>query len=68
MNSYPRSLGNNRWVIEVKGKSGNNEELYINLPPDALNQMGWAEGDIIIWEEQENGSFVLTKKVISEQN
>ena len=63
MDSYPKSLGNNRWIIEVKGKGGNNEELYIELPFDALNQMGWSEGDIIVWEEQDNGSFVLTKKV-----
>ena len=47
MDSYPKSLGNNRWIIEVKGNGGNNEELYIELPFDALNQMGWSEGDII---------------------
>lgn len=68
MDEYPKDLGNNRWIIEVKGKGGNNEELYIELPPDALNQMGWNEGDTIVWEEQKNGSFVLTKKVISEQD
>jgi hypothetical protein len=61
--TYLKDLGNNRWIIEVKGKGGNNEELYIELPVDALNQMGWAEGNIIVWEEQDNGSFVLTKKV-----
>lgn len=41
MNNYPKDLGNNNWIIEVKGKSGNIEELYIKLLPDALNQMGW---------------------------
>ena len=64
MVDYPKDLGNNKWIIEVKGKSGNSEELYIELPPDALNQMGWNEGDIILWEEQENSSFFLTKKSI----
>ena len=62
MNHYPKDLGNNRWIIEVKGKEGS-DELYIELPPDTLNQMGWDAGDIIVWEEQEDGSFTLTKKI-----
>lgn len=61
MNPYPKDLGNNRWIIEVKGKKGS-DELYIELPPDALNQMGWDAGDIIVWEEQEDGSYTLRKK------
>ena len=61
--TYPKQVGENRWIIEVKGKGGSDEELYIELPPNALNQMGWDPGDIIVWEEQDNGSFVLTKKV-----
>lgn len=41
MDSYPKDLGNNYWIIEVKGKGGNIEKLCIKLLPDALNQMGW---------------------------
>lgn len=41
MDSYPKDLGNNLWIIEVKSKGGNIEELCIKLLPDALNQMGW---------------------------
>lgn len=61
MHNYPKDLGNNRWIIEVK-KDRDSDELYLTLPPDALNQMGWDLGDIIVWEEQEDGSFTLTKK------
>lgn len=61
MADYPRQVDANRWIIEVKGKNGNNEELYIQLPLDALNQMGWAEGDTIEWIKQENGSYEIKK-------
>lgn len=67
MHNYPKDLGNNRWIIEVK-KDRDSDELYLTLPPDALNQMGWDLGDIIVWEEQEDGSFLLTKKASNEQN
>lgn len=67
MNNYPKDLDNNRWIIEVKGHAGS-DELYIELPPDALHQMGWDPGDIIVWTEKEDGSFMLTKKVDNEQD
>lgn len=53
--TYPKQIGNNRWIIEVKGKSGKDEELYITLPPDAIDQMGWAEGDTIEWINKDGG-------------
>lgn len=59
--TYPKDLGNNRWVIEVKSREGT-DELYIELPPDALNQMGWDVGDTIIWTEQSDGNWILSKK------
>lgn len=67
MSNYPKDLGNNRWIVEVRGDKDSNE-LYLTLPPDALNQMGWDLGDIIVWQEQQDGSFTLTKKADNEQN
>lgn len=63
--TYPKQIGENSWIIEVKGKSGD-EELYIDLPSQALNQMGWDIGDTILWEEQNDGSFTLKKKMLDE--
>ncbi len=60
MTQYPKDLGNNRWIVEVRTQGGS-DELYIELPPRALNQMGWDVGDIIVWTDQEDGSFMLTK-------
>lgn len=57
---YPKDLGNNRWIIEVKSREGS-EELFLELPPDALNQMGWAEGDTLEWIDRKDGSWELKK-------
>lgn len=65
--TYPRQTGEHSWVIEVKGRDGKDEELYIELPPDALSQMGWHEGDTIEWIDRKDGSWEL-KKVINEQD
>lgn len=61
MTTYPKDLGHNRWIIEVKNKEGTGE-LYLELPPDALHQMGWHEGDVIEWIDRDNGSWELRKK------
>lgn len=57
-----KKISDNIWSITVQ-EDGDSKELYLQLPPDALNQVGWHEGDIIEWAENENGNFTLTKKV-----
>lgn len=64
--TYPKYLGDNRWIIEVKGEKGS-EELFLQLPEDAINQMGWHEGDTLEWIDRKDGSWEL-KKVIDEQD
>jgi hypothetical protein len=56
-----RKVSENRWVIQVK-EDQKTKELYLEFPPDALNQVGWDEGDIILWEELPNGNWSLSKK------
>jgi hypothetical protein len=63
MTDYPKQTGEHSWIIQVKGHGGKEEELFIELPPDALNQVGWDIGDTIIWEDLGNGSFKLKKKI-----
>jgi hypothetical protein len=60
MSNYPKDLGNNRWIVEVRTQGGS-DELYIELPPSALNQMGWDAGDKIEWIQQKDGSYMLMK-------
>jgi len=57
----PRQTGDNSWIVEVQ-QDGKTKELFIEFPPDAINQVGWDEGDTLIWEELDNGSFSIRKK------
>jgi hypothetical protein len=56
-----RKVGQNQWVIQVK-ENQETKELYLDLPSDVLNQVGWDDGDTIIWEELDGGNWSLTKK------
>jgi hypothetical protein len=49
------------WLLtpEEDPKTG---ELVITFPPDALEEMGWKEGDVINWDQKEDGSIILSKK------
>ena len=46
----PKQTGEHSWTIEVQ-KDGKTEELFIELPPEALAQVGWDIGDELVWEE-----------------
>ena len=50
-----------KWTIQLieDPKTG---DLILPLTSDILNQVGWDEGDTLIWEELPNGSFSLSKK------
>lgn len=56
-----RKVSENRWVLEIK-ENQKTKELYLELPNEALNQVGWDEGDTILWEELPNGNWSLSKK------
>ena len=56
-----RKVSENTWVIEVK-ENNETKELYLELPQEALNQVGWDEGDTLLWEELPNGSWCLKKR------
>ena len=56
-----KKISNNQWIITVQ-ESGETKELYLEFPPDAINQVGWDAGDTIVWEDNKDGSYTLTKK------
>jgi len=39
-----------------------NGDLIMPIPSELLAQMGWDEGDTLIWEDSFNGSYSLRKK------
>ena len=54
-------LRDNNWVVTVQ-ENGEDKELYVELPPEMLNQVGWDDGDTLIWEELDHGGWSIKKK------
>ena len=54
-------LSDNSWKVKVR-QDGKTKELYIEFPPDCINQVGWDTGDTLLWEELPDGSWSLKKK------
>lgn len=67
MSDYPKQTGTNSWVIEVQ-ENNKTKELFIELPPEALAQVGWDIGDELIWEELPEGRWSITKKELDKSN
>lgn len=59
--NYPKKIDDNRWIVQVQSKGAELEELFIELPEEALSQVGWAEGDVIEWFDNGNGTYTLEK-------
>ena len=37
------------------------DDGILNLPDDVMEDLGWKEGDLLIWIDNEDGSFSLKK-------
>lgn len=56
-----KKTGDNSWTVTVQ-ENGKTKELFIEFPPDALDQVGWDEGDTLLWEELPDGNWSISKK------
>ena len=56
-----KKIDDNSWIITVQ-ENGSTKELFIEFPPGALDQVGWDEGDELIWEELDHGKGYSIKK------
>ena len=56
-----KKINDKSWILEVQ-QNGKTKELFIEFPPGALDQVGWDEGDDLIWEELPDGSWSIRKK------
>ena len=56
-----KKLDNNTWIVTIQENS-KTKELYIEFPPDCINQVGWDEGDTLLWEELPNGDWSIKKQ------
>jgi hypothetical protein len=54
-------MNNKIWTVELQEDPANGDTI-LEFPPDMLEQTGWSEGDSLIWKDNGDGSFMLTKK------
>lgn len=47
------------WTVTLEQES---DDLYLPLPADMLDQLGWNEGTIIYWIDNKDGTYTLTNK------
>lgn len=53
-----------KWVLpvqEIKNGDSTENEYFIELPNDLLNQVNWKENDSLNWEDNGDGTFTLKK-------
>jgi len=43
-------------------KEDEHGEFYLELPAELLEYAGWAIGDTIVWKDNKDGTWTLTKK------
>ena len=48
------------YTVDVQ-KDEQTEDLFIELPSDLMENLGWKTGDDVKWEETDDGGFRLTK-------
>lgn len=39
-------------------------DLFVVFPELFLNELGWKEGDTVVWTKQDGGAWVLSKKEV----
>ena len=52
-----------RWTVTV---DQDGDDLILPLPEDMLASVGWGPGDVLKWEEGKDGTWILRKKMPSE--
>ena len=58
---YTNIMSRNSSVVEVKYNK-QTDDYYIELPDKLLSELNWKTGDNIIWTDNKNGTFTLTKE------
>ena len=55
-------MGTNKmtWTAYVQQEG---DDLVLPLPDEAMTQLGWKTGDILVWDVQENGTIILTRRL-----
>jgi bifunctional DNA-binding transcriptional regulator/antitoxin component of YhaV-PrlF toxin-antitoxin module len=50
------------WLIQIEETQDESGDGILTFPLDLLDEIGWKEGDELIWNIRENGTVSLSKK------
>lgn len=48
------------WTAYVQQEG---DDLLLPLPDELLADLGWKQGDVLVWSVNDNGTVTLTKKI-----
>lgn len=52
----------NKFFATLEQDPNDPDSLLLPFPQDLLDQMGWQPGDVLLWHDNNDGTFSLTKK------
>ena len=59
----PENIMENKvWTAELLEDPQDSEGCILPFPEDMLAEIGWQEGDTVVWDIQADGTVILTKK------
>ena len=53
----------NSWTLNVE-EDPESGDAILKFPEDLLEATGWQEGDILVWKDNQDGSWSLSKKSV----
>ena len=59
-------MSNIKYTVTVE-EDPDSGDLVLPIPTELLNSVGWDIGDDLVWSDNFNGTFSLSKKVDNEQ-
>lgn len=58
-----QQMNNKQWSMIVE-KDTDSDELILTFPDDLIEQMDWQIGDTLIWTDNQDGSWTLSKQSV----
>lgn len=52
-----------KYTLTVESDPEDSENLLLTFPDDILANVGWAPGDVLVWDLQDDGTIILRKKL-----
>lgn len=49
-------------IRQLTVQQGDDDDYYIELPPEVWDELGWTVGDTVVWTEQPDGSWHIRKQ------